>query len=87
MSEFDDSGGGLQPGLQQRIAAGFGQSNALELVPEVVALMAERGTFAEAEAAAHAAVSEAKGALSVLPKSPSLELLLAAADFVVARQS
>lgn len=77
----------LSEAEQQRAAAGFGQANALQFVPEVVALMADRGTFAEAEAAAHDAITQAKGALGVLPKSPSVELLLAAADFVVARQS
>lgn len=77
----------LSEAERSRIALGFGQGHALEVVPEVVALMTERGAFSQAETAAHEAVEQAKRALGVLPKSASTELLLAAADFVVARQS
>jgi octaprenyl-diphosphate synthase len=70
-----------------RISAGFGQSDAIAYVPEIIALMEARGAFREAEQAAADAITQAKHALAILPNTSARELLAAAADFVVARQS
>ena len=72
---------------QARVAAGFGTPDAIAHVPEVVALMSARGAFAEAERTAFDAIRQAKESLEALPESSARDMLAAAADFVVARQS
>lgn len=77
----------LDEAERTRVAQGFGKADAIHFVPEIVTLMEARGAFKEAERAAAGAITEAKQALAVLPPTSARELLEAAADFVVARQS